>query len=209
MYTHSLCLMTVPLTHTIRPVDALCMSERARVCEEVFRMPLVSLLRVPVCEEEGVANEEGATGDHDTESEMGEDEPQSVGALTHDASSTVTTGSHLVFLSDQVSRCSAHTRTHTHTHTHTHTRARRTLVMVRMWSQFLMTSPSVSHMMRMPYWTRHLHTELHLASIGPFPSHVLSTLITHHPHGSPEPALWQEGTNTECPSILLGLNDIL
>ena len=66
-------------------------------------MPLVSLLRVPACEEEGGASEEGVVGDHDTESEMGEDEPQSVGGLAHDASSTVTTGSHLVFFSDQVS----------------------------------------------------------------------------------------------------------
>ena len=68
------------------------MSERGRVCEDVFRLPLVPLLRVGACESERT---EG-----DTESDMGDDDPPT---LALDASSTVTTGSHLLYLSDQVS----------------------------------------------------------------------------------------------------------
>lgn len=75
-------------------MDPLCMSERGRVCEDVFRLPLVSLLRLGACQEEVGGEGEGA------DSELGEEDPP-----THalDASSTVTTGSHLLYLSDQVS----------------------------------------------------------------------------------------------------------
>ena len=82
-----------------RPVDPLCMSDRRKTSEELFRRPPVSLLRVPVCEDE--------TLEGDTESEMGdgEEEATSVGAPAHDASSTATTGSNLLYLSDQVNDC--------------------------------------------------------------------------------------------------------
>lgn len=76
-----------------RPVNLHCMSERGRVCEEVFRLPLISLLR------EGAAEEEGGGEGEIADSELGDEEPPT---LALDASSTVTTGSHLLYLSDQV-----------------------------------------------------------------------------------------------------------
>ncbi len=66
------------------------MTERGRVCEDMFRLPLVSLLR------EGVWPEEDVEG---VDSEMGDEDPPT---LALEASSTVTTGSHLLYLSDQV-----------------------------------------------------------------------------------------------------------
>ncbi len=65
------------------------MAERGRVCEEMFHLPLVSLLR------EGVWPEEEGEG---VDSETGDEDPPTLGL---EASSTVTTGS-LLYLSDQV-----------------------------------------------------------------------------------------------------------
>ena len=92
-----------------KPVDPNCMADRRKTGEEIFRLPPASLLRVPVCEDEPVEGGGGASGggggvDHDAESEMGdgEEEMTSMGVPAHDASSTATTGSNLLYLSDQV-----------------------------------------------------------------------------------------------------------
>ena len=93
-----------------KPVDPNCMSDRRKTGEDTFRLPPASLLRVPVCEDEPVEGGSGAGGgggggvDHDAESEMGdgEEEMTSMGVPVHDASSTATTGSNLLYLSDQV-----------------------------------------------------------------------------------------------------------
>ena len=93
-----------------KPVDPNCMSDRRKTGEDIFRLPPASLLRVPVCEDDHVeAGGGGGTAggggvDHDAESEMGdgEEEMTSIGVPAHDASSTATTGSNLLYLSDQV-----------------------------------------------------------------------------------------------------------
>ena len=84
-----------------KPADPNCMSDRRKTGEDIFRLPPASLLRVPVCEDDPV---ESARVDHDAESEMGdgEEEMASMGVPAHDASSTATTGSNLLYLSDQV-----------------------------------------------------------------------------------------------------------
>jgi hypothetical protein len=99
-----------------KPVDPNCMSDRRKTGEEIFRLPPASLLRVPVCEDEPVEGGGGAGGggvDHDAESEMGdgEEEMTSIGVPAHDASSTATTGSNLLYLSDQVGSDDLHVRT--------------------------------------------------------------------------------------------------
>lgn len=85
-----------------RPVDPNCMSDRRKTGEEIFRLPPVSLLRKR--EDEPADNGGGGGGgaDHDAESEMGdkEEEITSIGVPAHDASSTATTGSNLLYLSD-------------------------------------------------------------------------------------------------------------
>ena len=77
------------------------MSDRRKTGEDIFRLPPASLLRVPTCEDDPV---EGGGVDNDAESEMGdgEEEMTGIGVPTHDASSTATTGSNLLYLSDQV-----------------------------------------------------------------------------------------------------------
>ena len=90
-----------------KPVDPNCMSDRRKMGEDIFRLPPASLLRVPACEDEPVEGAAGGSGggaDHDAESEMGdgEEEMTSMGVPAHDASSTATTGSNLLYLSDQV-----------------------------------------------------------------------------------------------------------
>ena len=84
-----------------KPVDPNCMSDRRKTGEDIFRLPPASLLRVPTCEDDPV---EGGGVDNDAESEMGdgEEEMTGIGVPTHDASSTATTGSNLLYLSDQV-----------------------------------------------------------------------------------------------------------
>ena len=93
----------LPVTMGIsKPVEPNCMSDRRRTGEEIFRLLPASLLRVPACEDEPL---DSATVDHDAESEMGDAEEEitgSVGVPAHDASSTATTGSNLLYLSDQV-----------------------------------------------------------------------------------------------------------
>lgn len=94
----------LPVTMGIsKPVDPNCLSDGRKIGEEMFRLPAASLLRVPVCEDEPM---DSAGVDHDAESEMGDGEEEmtsSVGVPAHDASSTATTGSNLLYLSDQVS----------------------------------------------------------------------------------------------------------
>ena len=87
-----------------KPVDSNCMSDRRKTGEDIFRLPPASLLRVPVCEDEPVEGAGGGGVDHDAESEMGdgEEELTSMGVPAIDASSTATTGSNLLYLSDQV-----------------------------------------------------------------------------------------------------------
>ena len=83
------------------------MSDRREASEEMFRLPPVSLLRMPPCEEEASSSVgEGFTGgDQDTESEMGETEEDSSLMLVPSGldSSTGPGASNLLYLSDQVS----------------------------------------------------------------------------------------------------------
>ena len=95
------CLLLPPVP---RPVDPMCMSDRHENSEEMFSLPLVSLLRMPPCEEEGSGD--GCVMDQDTESEMGDGEEESSIVLPPppmDATSSMPTGSNLLYLSDQVS----------------------------------------------------------------------------------------------------------
>ena len=79
------------------------MSDRREVSDEMFRLPPVSLLRMPPCEDEG--SSEGGTGDQDTESEMGDGEDESSGVLPpmDTGGSAIAPESNLLYLSDQVS----------------------------------------------------------------------------------------------------------
>lgn len=85
-----------------RPVDSMCMSDRHEASDDMFRLPPVSLLRMPLCEEEGTGAE-GGMMDHDTESEMGEGEEDNPDPLmsSEDANSTPV-AANLLYLSDQV-----------------------------------------------------------------------------------------------------------
>ena len=89
-----------------RPVDALCMSDRHETSDDMFRLPPVSLLRMPPCEEEAASSGEGFGGaDQDTESEMGETEEEASLLLVPsgiESSSAGHTASNLLYLSDQV-----------------------------------------------------------------------------------------------------------
>lgn len=80
------------------------MSDRHETSDDMFRLPPVSLLRMPPCEEEGSG--EGFNTDQDTESELGEAEEDSslvLGPLPPmDATSAVPADSNLLYLSDQV-----------------------------------------------------------------------------------------------------------
>lgn len=67
--------------------------------EDIFRLPPVSLLRMPPCEEEEAGGEEYVT-DHDTESEMGEEDNSDPLISSVDASSAPV--ANLLYLSDQV-----------------------------------------------------------------------------------------------------------
>ncbi len=91
----------------------MCMGDRHETSEEMFRLPPVSLLRMPPCEEEAGSGGEGFLGaDQDTESEMGETEEDSSLLLVPsglESSSTVPTGSNLLYLSDQVSQINSNT----------------------------------------------------------------------------------------------------
>ncbi len=82
------------------------MSDRREASEEMFRLPPVSLLRMPPCEEEASSSGgEGFAGGNDTESEMGETEEDASLILVPSGldSSTVPGASNLLYLSDQVS----------------------------------------------------------------------------------------------------------
>ena len=83
-----------------RAVDPLCMSDRHETSEEMFRLPPVSLLRMPPCDEE--VGGDGGVADQDTESEMGEGEDEALAPSMEHASS-LAAGSNLLYLSDQVS----------------------------------------------------------------------------------------------------------
>lgn len=80
-----------------KPIDPSCMSDRRKTGDDIFRLPPASMLRVPLCDDDPV---EG--GDHDAESKMGEGEEElpGIGVPAHDASSTATAGSNLLYLSD-------------------------------------------------------------------------------------------------------------
>lgn len=73
------------------------MSDRHETSDEMFRLPPVSLLRIPSYEEEG---EGSAAVDLDTESEMGEAEDDLRAVPSMDTSSAVPAS--LLYLSDQV-----------------------------------------------------------------------------------------------------------
>lgn len=70
------------------------MSDRHETSEEMFRLPPVSLLRVPPCEEE--MGRDGGVADQDTESEMGDVEDDTI---TIDP---LAGPSNVLYLSDQV-----------------------------------------------------------------------------------------------------------
>ena len=87
-----------------KPADPACMSDRRKTGDDIFRLPPASMLRVPLCDDEPM---EGGGGDQaDSESKMGEGDEElpniGIGLPSHDASSTATTGSNLLYLSDQV-----------------------------------------------------------------------------------------------------------
>ena len=84
------------------------MSDRHEASEDMFKLPPVSMLRMPPCEEEagGAGGEGFAGGDQDTESEIGETEEDASLVLVPsglESSSTGGAASNLLYLSDQVS----------------------------------------------------------------------------------------------------------
>lgn len=94
-----------------RPVDSLCMTDRHEASEDMFRLPPVSLLRTPPCEEAdgglGAAGGAGGAGevcvgDQDTESEMGEGEEDPSDPLLSSEDAGSTQAANLLYLSDQV-----------------------------------------------------------------------------------------------------------
>lgn len=78
------------------------MSARHESGEEMFRLPPVSLLRMPPCEEEGASGGESCLADQDTESELGESEEDASLLLGSSGLDAVPPGSNLLYLSDQV-----------------------------------------------------------------------------------------------------------
>ena len=76
------------------------MTDRHETSEEMFRLPPVSLLRMAPYEEE--VSVEGHVAEQDTESEMGEGEDDTL-ASSLDHTPSLTAGSNLLYLSDQVS----------------------------------------------------------------------------------------------------------
>ncbi len=73
------------------------MSDRHETSEEMFRLPPISLLRMPPSEEEGSGDSSPSTEDPDTESEMGDDDSPS-----NPLDNSMEANSNLLYLSEQV-----------------------------------------------------------------------------------------------------------
>ena len=94
-------LSCVSLCVVVRAVDSQCMSDRHETCEEMFRLPPISLLRTFPSEEEGSGEGSPSSADPDTESELGDGEEDSLPAPLENSGLSAA-GANLLYLSDQV-----------------------------------------------------------------------------------------------------------